>query len=351
MKTKSVLNAIIGLDLGDARHAVCVLDIKGDIIEENSIGNTRNSLNRLAQQFPGARVALEVGSHSPWISRHLKQLGLEVFVANARKLRAIYQNHRKCDQLDARMLARLARVDPSLLHPIEHGSEQSQRDLLRIKLRDNLVRQRVDVISAVRFSLKSLGVRLPSPNSACFAKRARMLLKETEPDLLAMIESSLEVIDTITQKIRQLDREIEQLCQASYPQTQRLRQIRGVGPLTALCFVLTLETPQRFQKPRDVGAFVGLVPRRDQSGGTDKSLPISKSGNSYLRRLLVGCAQYMLGPFGEECDLRTHGLELIERGGRGARNKAVVATARKLSVLLLTLWRDQSDYQPQRQAA
>jgi transposase len=152
------------------------LDRKGEIIDERTITNHRESLRRLAKKYPKARIALEVGSHSPWVSRFLKEMGLEVFVANARKLRAIYLNDRKSDELDARMLAKIARVDPSLLYPIEHGSEQAQRDLLQIKLRDNLVRQRVDIISSVRFTLKSLGMRLPSPNTTCFARRARTQL-------------------------------------------------------------------------------------------------------------------------------------------------------------------------------
>lgn len=182
---------VIGIYLGDRKHAVCILDAKGEIIDEISMTNTRESFARLVKQYPKARVAIEVGSHSPWISRLLKELGCEVIVANSRKLRAIYENDRKSDELDARMLARLARVDPALLHHVEHVSEQAQRDLLRVKLRDNLVRQRVDIISSVRFTLKSLGVRLPSPNTNCFAKRARLLLGEDQSELLSMVEHSL----------------------------------------------------------------------------------------------------------------------------------------------------------------
>ncbi len=320
-------------------------------MDEFTITNTRVSLSKLAKKYPQARIAMEVGAHSPWISRLLTELGCEVIVANSRKLRAIYQNERKSDMLDARMLAKLARADVSLLHPVTHGSEQAQRDLLRIKLRDNLVRQRVDVISAVRFTLKALGVRLASPNTACFAKRARTYLEERDPELLTMIEPSLSVVDEMTKRIRQLDREIEQLCEERYPETKRLREIRGVGPITALCFVLVIEDPHRIDKTRDVGAYLGMVPKRDQSGRLDKELSISKCGNAYLRRLLVSAAQYMLGPFGEECDLKTRGLRLAERGGRGAKKKAVVATARKLSVVMLGVWKNQTDYEPIRKAA
>jgi transposase len=348
MKTK-IPSITIGLDLGDKKHALCVLNQEGDIIDERSITNQRESLRRLSQKYPQARIAFEVGSHSPWIKRFLADLGHEVFVANPRKLRAIYTSDRKSDKNDARMLAKIARIDPQMLHPIEHGTEQAQRDLLQIKLRDNLVRQRVDIISSVRFTLKSLGVSLPSPNSACFAKRCRTLLANDHSELLAMIEPSLQVIDIMTQKIRELDRAIEALSEEKYPVTQRLRQITGIGPITALTFVLTIEDPQRFERPRDVAAYLGLVPKRDQSGALDKQLRISKAGDAYLRSLLVGCAQYILGPFGPDTDLKRHGLMLSERGGARNKRKAVVAIARKLAVLMLVLWKHQRDYEPLRQ--
>ena len=151
------------------------------------------------------------------------------------------------------------------------------------------------------------------------------------------------------EQILSLDRSIEKLCQEKYPETRLLRNIRGIGPITALCFVLTIGEPDRFERARDVGAFLGLVPKRDQSGKSDKELRISKAGDKYLRSLLVGCAQYILGPFGEDCDLQRQGLKLAERGGRSAKKKAVVATARKLSVLMMSLWKSGSEYQPLRQ--
>ena len=273
-----------------------------------------------------------------------------MLVANPRKLRAIYQNDRKSDKLDAQILARLGRLDPNLLHPIQHQSEQAQRDLLQIKLRDNMVRQRVDIISSVRCTLKSLGIKVTSSNTNYFSKRAREQLSEDHGELLAMIEPSLQVIDAMTKRIKELDKKIEQLAIDEYPEAQRLQQIRGIGPITALTFILTIGDPDRFAKSRDVGAYLGLVPKRDQSGDSDKQLRISKAGDAYLRRLLVSGAQYILGPFGEDCDLRRHGLKLAERGGRSAKKKAVVAIARKLSVIMHTLWSQQSDYQALRTA-
>ena len=338
----------IGLDLGDKKHAICVLDQVGNIIDERTVTNHRESLRRLSQKYPGARIALEVGTHSPWTSRFLSGLGHEVLVANARKLRAISANHRKSDRTDARMIARLARVDPELLHPVEHGSERSQRDLLQVKLRDNLLRQRVHIISSVRFTIKSLGIRLPSPNTACFAKRCRILLEGEHGELLAMVEPSLQILDLLTKNIRELERRIEVLCEESYPATRALRQIPGVGPITALSFVLTVGDAERFGRPRDVGAYLGLVPKRDQSGDLDKQLRISKAGDAYLRRLLVGAAQYILGPFGPDCDLKRTGLALAQRGGPRAKKKAVVAVARKLAVLLLALLKSGADYRAER---
>lgn len=347
MKNK-IPSITIGFDLGDKKHAICVLNKAGEIVEERSITNNRESLKRLSQKYPKARIAMEVGQHSPWTSRFFEPLGHEVLVANARKLRAIYTNTRKSDQNDAQMIARLARVDPKLLHPIQHSTEQSQRDLLQIKLRDNLVRQRVDIISSIRFTLKSMGVRVASPNTDCFAKRCRKTLETQDPGLLAMCEASLRVIDELTKSIRELERRIEELCVESYPETEYLLQIAGVGPLTALTFILTIGDPQRFESMRDVAPYLGLVPKRDQSGETDKKLGISKAGNAYLRRLLVSAAHYILGPFGPDCDLKRHGLQLAEKGGRGAKKKAVVAIARKLSVLMLTLWYNEDIYEPLR---
>jgi transposase len=248
------------------------------------------------------------------------------------------------------MIARIARMDPKLLHPIQHSSEQSQRDLIQIKLRDGLVMQRVNIICSVRFTLKSLGVRLPSPGTPYFAKRARKELVD-QPELLSLIEPSLRVIDELTTSIREFDVAIEKLCAEDYPETIRLRAITGVGAITALSFLLVVGDPERFAKARDVGGYLGLVPKRDQSGTIDKRLGISKAGNAYLRRLLVGSAQYILGPFGPDCDLRRQGLALVERGGDAAKKKAAVAIARKLAVLMMTLLQQQAQYEPLRQAA
>lgn len=341
---------VIGIDLGDKKHAICAINQDGKILKEYSIYNRADDLEQLSHDFPKALMALEVGTHSPWISRLLDNLGHEVLVANARKLRAIYTNERKCDELDARMLAKIARLDPELLHPIEHVSAEAQHDLLSLKFRDTLVRQRVHIITSIRFSIKSLGVKIKSPSSASFATYARNTLSE-EPEILAMIEPSLAALDVIGTSIKKYDKLIEVACHEKYPETQKLQQITGVGPITSLCFVLSIGDTLRFKKTRDIGAYLGLVPRRDQSGNTDKQLSISKAGNGQLRKLLVQCAQYILGHFGPDCDLRRHGLKLAARGGKAAKKKAIVAIARKLAVLMLALQTTDGNYVPLKKEA
>jgi transposase len=333
------------------KHAVCVLAAKGEVLKQESITNTRASLTALSRRYPAALMVMEVGMHSPWTCRFLEGLGHRVLVANPRKVRAIYQNDRKSDRKDAEMLARIARSDESLLHPVKHVGEEMQRDLLQIKLRDNLVRQRVDIISSVRFTFKSLGVALPSPNSETFARHARNTLRKEHSDMLARIEPSLQVLDAMTEQIRKLEKSIAEMAIEKYPEYEFLTQIAGVGLLTSLTFILTIGDPTRFARKRDVGAFLGLVPRRDQSGETDKQLHISKAGDSYLRKLLVGCAQYILGPFGPDTALKRKGLKIAESGGPRAKRKAVVAVARNLAVLLLTLWHDEEIYQANHRAA
>jgi len=338
----------IGVDLGDTKHAVCVTDKDGKFLEEFTLVNSAKALEQLVERFPDAKIALEVGTHSPWISRFLKSKGVEVTVANARKLRAIYDNDRKCDKLDARMLAKLLRVDPELLHPINHTSEEAQLNLIPVKLRDTLVRQRVKAIASLRGVLKSLGVRLRSPSSAAFTKQARAQLAEQQ-ELLTIIEPLLLAVDGLSAQIKHYDKVIAEAALA-HTGCQRLQQITGVGPITALTFTLVVEETARFENPRDIGAWLGLVPRRDQSGSSDKQLPISKAGNRYLRNLLVQAAHYILGHFGPDCDLRRHGLKLAARGGKAAKKKAIIAVARKLAVLMLVLWQRELDYEPLKNA-
>jgi transposase len=333
----------IGLDLGERRHRFCALDSRGEVVEEGSVLNDRASLARLTARYGGALAVMEAGAHSPWVSRYLEGLGWQVIVSNPRKVRAIYQHERKSDQRDALMLARIGRMDRALLYPIRHGSEEAQQDLLRIKLRDSLVRARVALINSVRFSLKSLGYGVSNPSSERFHKVAMESLPEVVREMIA---PSVQALAELSARIAVLEHEIRVLARTKYPQTLWLQQVPGVGAITALYFVLKIEDPKRFKKVRDVAAYTGLCPRRDQSGASDPQLRISKRGDGYLRRLLVSAAQYILGPFGPQSALREYGLRLAADGTTRAKKRAVVAVARKLCVLLLSLWKNQSPYQP-----
>jgi transposase len=233
------------------------------------------------------------------------------------------------------MLARIARFDPELLYPISHRSKQAQTDLELLKARDMLVKTRTSLINHVRGAVKSFGERLPKCSAESFHKQCRDFLPENLKTVLQVI---IETIEHITDRIKEFGRKIEKISREVYPETELLKAIGGVGPLTALAYVLVLEEPGRFGKGRQVGKFLGLTPRRDQSGETDKQLRITKAGNRFLRRLLVGAAQYILGPFGPDCHLRRFGLRLAERGGKSAKKRAVVAVARKLAVLMHRLW-------------
>ena len=265
-----------GIDPGDRKHYVCATDKDGNILEEFTLTNTREPLQQLAADHPKAKVAIELGTHSPWIGRLPKNEGMEVTVANARKLRAIHQNDRKCDELDARMLAKLLRADAGLPSPVRHGSEQARKDLPAVKVRDSLVRQRVHIIATIRGLLKSVGLRLPATSTVCFHKKAREALTEC-PEYLPAIEPALDSLENLTKQIKHYDKHIAQTAQDNHPDAVHLQQIPSIGPITSPAFVLNIEYPHRFKDPRDAGAYLGPVPRRDQSGGTDRQLPISKS--------------------------------------------------------------------------
>jgi len=340
LKTKPAIT--VGLDLGDRRSHYCMLNEDGEVIEEGRIATTEAGIRRQFEGEPAARVAIECGTHSPWISRQLKHLGHQVIVANARKLRAISQNESKNDRADAEMLARLAASDPRLLAPIHHRSRERQQDLNLIRARDVLVRARTMLINAVRGLAKSAGTRLPACDAAYFALHARPTLAR---ELKSAAMPLLSQIAQLSQQIDGLDKVIEKLSQR-YPEISLLRTTPGVGPIVAAAYVLTLDRAEAVTSSRAVGAFLGLRPRQSQSGDSDPEHRISKTGNIYLRRLLVQSAHHILGRFGPDSALRRWGLRLSAGGGKRAKKRALVAVARKLAVILNCMWRTGQSYQP-----
>ena len=333
----------IGLDLGDRNSWYCVMDEAGHIQLEQRVRTSETALREVFGAMPQSRIALEIGTHSPWISRLLTELRHQVIVANARKVRLIGESRKKDDRLDAQTRARLARIDPQLLYPVKHRSAQAQADLTMIRARAALVRTRTGLVNTARGLAKSYGERLLGCNVRNMnPEKAEGL----SPELQRALEPLLSAIEEVSERICQYDDQIEALVQESYPQVKLLKQIKGVGPLIALTFLLTLEDPHRFRKSRDVGGYLGLQPGRRKSGQSEPQLHISKEGDPYLRTLLVQGAQHILGPFGVDCDLRRWGLKLAERGGRNAKKRAIVATARKLAVLLHHLWVSGEVYDP-----
>jgi transposase len=333
----------IGLDLGDRSSHYCLLDERGRILEESKTATSPKAMEAAFGAMPRSRIALETGTHSPWVSRLLSKLGHEVIVAHARKVRLIGESRKKDDRLDAQTLARLARVDPQLLCPVKHRSAKAQVDLTVIRARAGLVRARTALVNTTRGLAKSYGERLRGCNVRNMNPEKADSLS---PELQTALQPLLAGIEVLSEQIREYNERIEKLAEESYPQVRLLKQVKGVGTLIAMTFLLTLEDPHRFRKSRDVGSYLGLQPGRRNSGQSEPQMHISKEGDPYLRTLLVQGAQHILGPFGPDCDLRRWGLKLAERGGRNAKKRAIIATARKLAVLLHHLWASGEVYEP-----
>src|SRR6201992_2500529 len=333
----------IGIDLGDVWSHYCTLNQQGEVIDRGRFRTTAKAIDKWFTDVPHARVAMEAGVHSIWISEQLEQLGHEVIVANVRELRAISHSDRKSDDVDAEKLARYARLDPEILRPISHRMVEQQEALTLIRARELLVRLRTAAVNAVRGLTKACGHRMPASSTKCFAQRGHAAMP---PGLKLALGPILAQIAEMTLKIKQYDRDIQRLTQTEYAETQAMMTIHGVGHITALTFVLTLGDKTRFGRSRDVGCYLGLRPKRSQSGERDPQLGITKAGNVYLRSLLVECANHVLGRHGKDSTLRQWGLSLASRGGKQSRNRVIVAVARKLAVLLHRIWVTQQPYIP-----
>ncbi len=341
--------SVIGLDVSDKTIEVAALDTTGEVVWQTTVNSTPTAVRHAFQNVARTLVALETGMHTGWLARLLTELGHDVVVANARKLRAIWGDDQKSDERDAEMLARLARTDRKLLRPVTIRSAETQRAMDLVTGRDALVRSRTQMVNVVRSLVKNRGARLRRCSPQAVPKHCRVDLPEAD---LVELDPVLETIESLSKQIAAYDRLIEAIAKERYSEaTERISQITGVGTLTALVFTLVIENPERFACRRTVGAYLGLTPRRDQSGETDKQLPITHAGHSMLRRLLVTAANYVMGPFGPDCELRRFGERLAQRGGRNAKKRAVVAVARKLAVVMLALWQSGEPYRPLRQAA
>ena len=336
----------VGIDVSDRYSHLCLLGDDGEVIREQRVRTTEANLTRALRAVPGAQLVMEVGPRSPWMSRLFTKLGHEVILANPRRVALIARSQRKTDRSDAEQLARLGRFDAKLLFPIRHRGEQAQADLQTLRSRDAVVGARTKLVNHVRGAVKAWGAALPGCSTEAFPTKVREHIPE---ELRPALGPLLETIEELTKQIRRFDRAVEEMCER-YPETRVMRQIAGVGPITALVFSLTIEDPKRFPRNREIGAYLGLVPRSRESGDRQPQLRITKEGDVALRRTLVQAAHYILGPFGPDTDLRRWGLRYAESGAGNAKKRAVVAVARRLAVLMLALWKSGEVYEPLRHA-
>jgi transposase len=340
------LDETIGLDLSDKTGLFVVIDASGQMVREGKVVLSLTGVRKVFAARQPCRIAIEVGTHSPWLSRELERLGYEVIVANARQVGLIARSQKKTDRVDAETLARAARFDPALLKPIRHRGEQAQADLAMLRARRALLDSRTRLVLSARGMVKAAGGRLPKCSADSFATKVKDHVPQSLRPALAPM---LAAIGQLTEQIKALTRDLKQLAKERYPETALLSQVQGVGLICSLTYVLTMEEPARFARSRPVGAYLGLTARQHESGEQKPQLHITKAGDVYLRSVLVQSAQYILGPFGRDCDLRRWGLRLAGSGSKVRKNKAIIAVARKLAVLLHRLWVTAEVYEPLRQ--
>ena len=333
----------LGIDLGDRRSSYCLVAASGEMLDESSVATTREALWALFQAKESCRVVLEACGHVHWIAQLASEAGHDVVVANPRELRLISQGGRKNDRNDARTLARLGRVDVELLRPVKLRGPNCRASRSILHARDLLVRTRAKLVNFVRGQIKTFGGRVPSCSTSAFRNKA---VEYVPAPIRAVVTPMLETLEHLETRIRDFDREIERLCEEQHPETGVLRQMKGVGPVLALAYVATIEDPARFASSRTVGNYVGLAPAQYASGAKTPELRISKRGDGFLRRLLVNAAAYILGPFGEDSDLRRYGGRIAHSGSQRDKARARIAVARKLACLLHHLWRTGSVWDP-----
>ena len=335
----------IGIDLGDKNCEICVLNQDGEVKEQLHLRMKSGDLQGYFGAIERSCVALEAGGQSRWVAELLETCGHQVYVSNTRKVPYIHDSDDKDDPGDAYKLAELVYFKPRLLHPIQHRSREVQADLSWIRAREVLVNSRTQLINAVRGISKAFGERLERCSTESFTGK---LASQIPEQIRAAVAPLLETIDHLNEQIDYYDRMEAHIAQQRYPKHRLLSQVDGVGVHTALCFMLTIGDPTRFEKSRAVGCFLGMRPGRKDSGESKPQLGITKAGDVFLRKTLVNCGHYILGPHGKDSDLRRFGQRICERGGKNAKKRAVIAVGRKLAVLLHRLWMTGEAYEPLR---
>lgn len=342
---KQGITKFAGIDVSDKHSEVVVVDASGEKLSQRKMATNRDGVCRLFENRPPMRILFESGTHSPWMSRQLESFGHEVLVVHAQQIHNLAKDRDKSDSADAEMMAWLActtQLGKRTLRLVVHRDAERQSHLDVLRAREQLVSMRTALVNFCRMTVKTHGLRFAGCKAEAFARKCR----EVIPDECRLaLEPIFDQLDALEKQIKTYDKKVKELCEKLYPETKMLRQVKGVGPITSLAFLLTIHDPARFTRNRRIGSFLGLRPGRFQSGESDPQLSITKQGNPFLRKLLLQSAQYILW-LGSECDLQRWGRKLAERGGKAAKKKAAVAVARKLACLLHRLWVTGEVYDP-----
>ena len=330
----------VGLDVSQAETAVCVIDAQGKRHWQGSCRSTPQAIAQiLKQRAPFAfKVAMETGPLAVWLWHSLRRAGVPIICLHARHVKAALSiQMNKTDANDAYGLAQIVRA--GWYREVEVKSIESHRLRLLLAARAKLVSMRTTLYGQVRGLLKTFGVVLPAGKGSSFE---RLVLKGVPADgtVTMVVNSLLATWKQLTTEIRKLDRVIIKTAAVS-PICRRLMTVPGVGPTTAVAYLATIDQPRRFAKSRNVGPYLGLTPRRHQSGEVDFAGRISKCGDRTMRSLLFEAAGVLLFRNKQASPLKDWGLRLVRRVGSG---KARVAVARKLAVLLHRLWVDETVY-------
>ena len=332
----------LGIDLSDKAANFCSMTADQGVVGEGKVSLTVEGLAGVWRQHgPVEVVVMEAGTPATWVQELFKGLGAKVIVADPRKLLAVTASVRKSDERDARMLARLGLADEELLAPTYVRAPEHRRAMMLLKVRDQQVRMRTATVLEIRSMVKLAGSRMPS----CDAEALHELQDAVPAELAEVLAPLFDTLRTLADSIAKLDKLVKAEGE-KFPVVARLAKIDGVGPITALAFVAVVGDPNRFSRTRDIGAYFGLVPRRDQSGQADPSRRISKAGCGFLRRLLTQCAQAVCRPRGKDTANRRWAHRRIELHGKAGKRKTIVAVARKLAVLMLSLWKSGETWVP-----
>ncbi len=330
----------IGFDLGKVNSQICIITLAGELIERR-ISTSRESLTKLLGSRPPAHILIEAATESEWVARHLEGLGHEVLVAdpNFAPMYATRSRRVKTDKRDARTLAEACRL--GAYRPAHRTSDKQRHIRAKLAVREALVRSRAKYISLIRALLRRDGLRIAAGTARCFSVRLADLA--TTPELRTEIRPLLDLLHSLNAQIKQADEELVQLVRED-PVIKRLTTVPGVGPVTAVCFVATLDDITRFPDARQARAYLGLVPTEYSSGERQQRGRINKAGPNRARYLLVEAAWSILRHRSPAtADLYRWATAIRERRGTKV---AVVALARKLAGILFAMWRDATEFQP-----